>query len=34
MSRDGPISAVACEVYEIPTDRPEADGTLDWSATR
>ncbi len=33
MSRDGPISAVACEVYEIPTDRPEADGTLDWSAT-
>jgi len=33
MARDGLITSVACEVYEIPTDRPEADGTLAWSAT-
>jgi L-alanine-DL-glutamate epimerase-like enolase superfamily enzyme len=27
------IDAVDAEVYEIPTDQPEADGTLAWSAT-
>lgn len=32
--RGGPVvSAVHCTVYEVPTDRPEADGTLEWSAT-
>lgn len=33
MARDGLITSVACEVYEIPTDRPEGDGTIAWSAT-
>jgi len=33
VSRSGRISAVACTVYDIPTDRPEADGTLAWSVT-
>jgi len=32
-TRVGVIESVDCEVYEIPTDRPEADGTLAWSAT-
>ena len=27
------ITAVSSEVYEIPTDRPEADGTLSWDST-
>src|SRR5699024_12226941 len=27
------IDSVAAETYEIPTDRPEADGTLAWSTT-
>ena len=27
------VSSVACRVYRVPTDRPEADGTLEWSAT-
>jgi L-alanine-DL-glutamate epimerase-like enolase superfamily enzyme len=27
------IDAVAVEAYRVPTDRPESDGTLDWSAT-
>jgi L-alanine-DL-glutamate epimerase-like enolase superfamily enzyme len=32
--RDGPsVDGVTAEVYEIPTDRPEADGTLAWSST-
>jgi L-alanine-DL-glutamate epimerase-like enolase superfamily enzyme len=32
--RDFPvIDRVAASVYEIPTDRPEADGTLAWSKT-
>ncbi len=31
---DGPaIDGVTATVYEIPTDRPEADGTLAWSST-
>ena len=33
-SRDFPaVDAVTATVYEIPTDQPEADGTLAWSAT-
>jgi L-alanine-DL-glutamate epimerase-like enolase superfamily enzyme len=28
-----PVDQVSAAVYEIPTDRPEADGTLAWSAT-
>jgi L-alanine-DL-glutamate epimerase-like enolase superfamily enzyme len=33
-SRDFPaVDAVTAAVYEIPTDQPEADGTLAWSAT-
>lgn len=27
------IARVACSVYRIPTDRPEADGTFAWDAT-
>ena len=27
------VDRVTAEVYQIPTDRPEADGTLAWSAT-
>jgi L-alanine-DL-glutamate epimerase-like enolase superfamily enzyme len=34
MTRDFPaIGGVGVEVYEVPTDRPEADGTLAWSST-
>jgi L-alanine-DL-glutamate epimerase-like enolase superfamily enzyme len=33
-TRDFPaVDAVTAAVYEIPTDQPEADGTLAWSAT-
>ena len=28
-----PVKDVSAAVYEIPTDRPEADGTLAWSST-
>ena len=28
-----PIEEVTAAVYVIPTDRPEADGTLAWSKT-
>ena len=28
-----PVDGVTAEVYEVPTDRPEADGTLAWSKT-
>jgi len=28
-----PIASLAVEVYDIPTDQPEADGTLEWSST-
>ncbi|MGH3764484.1 MAG: hypothetical protein ACRDS0_16840 [Pseudonocardiaceae bacterium] len=31
--RDGGIESVTCEVFDIPTDAPEADGTLAWSST-
>jgi L-alanine-DL-glutamate epimerase-like enolase superfamily enzyme len=30
---DAPIDDVTAQVYEIPTDAPEADGTLAWSST-
>jgi L-alanine-DL-glutamate epimerase-like enolase superfamily enzyme len=30
---DSVISAVKCRVYKVPTDQPEADGTLEWSDT-
>jgi L-alanine-DL-glutamate epimerase-like enolase superfamily enzyme len=30
---DTEIAAVTAEVYEIPTDQPEADGTLAWDST-
>lgn len=30
---DSRISEVKCRVYKVPTDQPEADGTLEWSAT-
>lgn len=30
---DARIDEVTAQVYEIPTDAPEADGTLDWSST-
>jgi L-alanine-DL-glutamate epimerase-like enolase superfamily enzyme len=33
MSLDAQIDAVTAQVYEIPTDAPEADGTLPWSST-
>ena len=33
-SGDAPIiSEVRCRVYTVPTDQPEADGTLAWSST-
>jgi L-alanine-DL-glutamate epimerase-like enolase superfamily enzyme len=34
LHRDGPaISTIACRAFTVPTDKPEADGTLAWSAT-
>ena len=33
MSVDARIDDVTAQVYEIPTDAPEADGTLPWSST-
>ena len=30
---DGAVEKITCEVYDVPTDRPEADGTLSWSST-
>ena len=33
MTVDGRVDELTCEVYEVPTDRPEADGTLSWSST-
>jgi hypothetical protein len=33
-ARDFPVvDRVSASVYEVPTDRPEADGTLAWSTT-
>ena len=28
---DLPVTGVSAAVYEVPTDQPEADGTLTWS---
>ncbi|BBZ44367.1 enolase C-terminal domain-like protein [Mycobacterium parmense] len=33
MNLDAPIDDVTAQVYQIPTDAPEADGTLAWSST-
>ena len=33
MTVDGRVDELTCEVYVVPTDRPEADGTLSWSST-
>jgi L-alanine-DL-glutamate epimerase-like enolase superfamily enzyme len=33
LSGDPVVDSVAVRVYEIPTDQPEADGTLAWSST-
>jgi hypothetical protein len=30
---DPAIESVAAEVYTVPTDAPEGDGTLTWDAT-
>ena len=27
------VESVSCRVYEVPTDQPEADGTLEWRST-
>ena len=28
-----PVEEVATRTYTVPTDQPEADGTLEWQAT-
>src|SRR5689334_25088514 len=28
-----PITSITAQAYRIPTDKPEADGTLSWNAT-
>ena len=28
-----PVESLACSVFTVPTDRPEADGTITWDAT-
>lgn len=33
MKAEVPIRAVRAQAFEVPTDRPEADGTIAWSAT-
>jgi L-alanine-DL-glutamate epimerase-like enolase superfamily enzyme len=33
MRADAPIDAVTAAVYQIPTDSPEADGTISWTST-
>ena len=33
MAREAPIERVSAAAYEIPTDAPEADGTLEWDST-
>ncbi|MGH9047669.1 MAG: enolase C-terminal domain-like protein, partial [Acidimicrobiales bacterium] len=27
------IDDLSCRVFEVPTDQPEADGTIEWSST-
>ncbi len=31
--RDCPVESVQARIYKVPTDQPEADGTLSWSET-
>jgi hypothetical protein len=33
MQCEAPLTRVAAAAYEIPTDAPEADGTLEWDRT-
>lgn len=33
MRPDTPVTRIAAEAFTIPTDRPEADGTMDWDST-
>ena len=33
MPCEAPLMQVAATAYEIPTDAPEADGTLEWDRT-
>lgn len=33
MAREAPLERVSAAAYEIPTDAPEADGTLEWDST-
>lgn len=33
MGREAPIGRLSAAAYEIPTDAPEADGTLEWDRT-
>ena len=32
-AREGSVEDVTCRAYEVPTDQPEADGTIAWSST-
>lgn len=32
-SRDVAIEKIAVEIYRVPTDMPESDGTLEWDST-
>lgn len=33
MRPEAPLTRIAAEAFTIPTDRPEADGTMDWDST-
>src|SRR5215472_12396755 len=33
MPREAPLTRLTAAAYEIPTDAPEADGTLEWDRT-
>jgi hypothetical protein len=33
MAGDAPLRRISASAYEIPTDAPEADGTLEWDRT-
>ncbi len=33
MAREAPLERISAAAYEIPTDAPEADGTLEWDST-
>ena len=30
---DTPVESLAVSAYEVPTDGPESDGTLEWDST-